>query len=218
MFKFHESSFSENHKSYYNETDLKALDECRNIVPNGRLLKDDSKGYELVLVPEDMCSIDTRKAYSYQATKITHIPVFKDFVWKPYTKKDDFNKVNNYTLFIVRACRSNICFLTKNNLVYGKHLKELIKRGVAMKKLFCNVPSYIHRVKYKKVVEHLYKTVISDDKFENQTVLKTIANVAFGLLEKSYKRTIGFLIILRRQYSTEKKKCWEDLRNEQRRV
>ena len=93
----------------------------------------------------------------------------------------------------------------KNNLVYGKHLKELIKRGVAMKKLFCNVPSYIHRVKYKKVVEHLYKTVISDDKFENQTVLKTLANVAFGLLEKSYKRKIGFLIILRRQYSTGKK-------------
>ena len=74
MFKFHESIFSENHKSYYNETDLKALDECRTIVPNGRLLKAknyDSKGYELVLAPEDMCSIDTRKAYSYQATKIT---------------------------------------------------------------------------------------------------------------------------------------------------
>ena len=93
----------------------------------------------------------------------------------------------------------------KNNLVYGKHLKELIKRGVAMKKLFCNVPSYIHRVKYKKVVENLYKTVISDDKFENQTVLKTVANVAFGLPEKSYKRKIGFLIILRRHYSTGKK-------------
>ena len=49
MFKFHESIFSENHKSYYNETDLKALDECRTIVPNGRLLKAkdyDSKGYE----------------------------------------------------------------------------------------------------------------------------------------------------------------------------
>ena len=30
MFKFHKSIFSENHKSYYNETDLKALDECRN--------------------------------------------------------------------------------------------------------------------------------------------------------------------------------------------
>lgn len=57
-----------------------------------------------------------------------------------------------------------------------------------MKKLFCNVPSYIHRVKYKKAVEDLYKTVISDDKFENQTILKTIANVAFALREKSYSR------------------------------
>ena len=72
--------------------------------------------------------------------------------------------------------------------MYGKHLKELIKRGVAMKILFYKVPSYIHRVKYKKAVENLYKTVISDDKFENQTILKTIANVAFGLLEKSYNR------------------------------
>ena len=60
-------------------------------------------------------------------------------------------------------------FLTKkNNLVNGKHLKELIKRGVAMKILFYKIPSYIHRVKYKKAVEDLYKTVISDDKFENQ--------------------------------------------------
>ena len=117
MFKFHESIFSENHKSYYNETDLKALDECRTIVPNGRLLKAkdyDSKGYEPVLAPEDMCSIDTRKAYSYQATKITHIPVFKEFdVWKQYTRKNDCTKFNNYTLFIVRACQGNICFLTK---------------------------------------------------------------------------------------------------------
>ena len=82
MFKFQQSIFSENHKSYQNETDLKASDECRTIVPNGRLLKAkdyDSKGYELVLAPEDMCSIDTRKAFSYQATKITHIPVFQEF-------------------------------------------------------------------------------------------------------------------------------------------
>ena len=79
-------------------------------------------------------------------------------VWKPYTKKKDFNKFNKYTLFIVRACQGNICFLTtKNNRVYGKHLKELIKRGVAMKILFYKVPSYIHRVKYKKSVEKYIK-------------------------------------------------------------
>ena len=72
--------------------------------------------------------------------------------------------------------------------MYGKHLKELIKRGAAMKILFYKVPSYIHRVKYKKAVEDGKKTLMSDDKFENQTILKTIANVAFGLLEKSYNR------------------------------
>ena len=54
-------------------------------------------------------------------------------------------------------------FNKKDNLVYGKHLKELIKRGVAMKILFYKVPS-----------EDLYKTVISDDKFENQTSWKLL--------------------------------------------
>ena len=54
-----------------------------------------------------------------------------------------------------------------------------------MKILFDKIPSYIHRVKYKKAVEYLYKTAISDYKL-NPNILKTIANVAFGLLEKSY--------------------------------
>ena len=196
MFKFHKSIFSENYKSYYNEIDLKVLDECRTIVPNGTLLKAkdyDEKGYELTLWPEYKCSIDTRKAYSYQATKITHIPVFKEFdVWKPYTEKDDFNRFNNYTLYVVRACQGNIFFNKKDNLVYGKHLKELMRRGVVMKILCYKIPSYIHKVKYKKAVEDLYKTVISDDKFENPKVLKNIANIAFGLLEKSYnKKTVS---------------------------
>ena len=39
-------------------------------------------------------------------------------------------------------------------MVYVKHLKKLIKRAVAMKILFYKVPSYIHRVKYKKAVEN----------------------------------------------------------------
>ena len=91
MFKFHESIFSENHKSYYNETDLKALDECRTIVPNGRCEGQKTmiaRAMNPVLAREDMRSIDTRKTDSHQATKITRIPVFNDFdVWKPYTKK-----------------------------------------------------------------------------------------------------------------------------------
>ena len=52
--------------------------------------------------------------------------------------------------------------------------------------LFYNIPSHIHRVKYKKTVENLYKTVISDVKLRIKKILKTIANVALGLLEKFY--------------------------------
>ena len=42
-----------------------------------------------------------------------------------------------------------------------------------MKILFYKVPSYIHRVKYKKAVEDLYKTVISDDKFDILSIVET---------------------------------------------
>ena len=57
----------------------------------------------------------------------------------------DLNKFNNYTLFIVRACQGNIWFFLtkKDNRVYGKHLKELIKRGVAMNILFLQ-SAFIH--------------------------------------------------------------------------
>jgi len=33
-------------------------------------------------------------------------------------QKNDFNKFNNYTLFIVKACQGNICFLTKKSGVW----------------------------------------------------------------------------------------------------
>lgn len=36
MFKFHKKLISENHKSDYNETDVKILDESRTIVANGQ--------------------------------------------------------------------------------------------------------------------------------------------------------------------------------------
>ena len=117
MFQFHESIFSENHKSYYNETDLKALDECRTIVPNGRLLKAkdyDSKGYEPVLAPEDMCSIDTRKPTHTKQQRLHTFQCSTILMCGNHTPtKNDFNKFNNYTLFIVMVCQGNICFLTK---------------------------------------------------------------------------------------------------------
>ena len=57
-----------------------------------------------------------------------------------------------------------------------------------MKIVFYKKPSHIHKVKYKKAIDELYKANMSDDKFEDIKIKKTLANVAFGLLEKSFNR------------------------------
>ena len=119
------------------------------------------------------CSIDTRKAFTYGCSKIVKVPVFKEFdIWKPYVDKSDVNKYNDYTLYLVKACQGNIFFNKKFNLVYGLHLKELIKRGVAMKILYYKVPSQTHKVKYKKAIDELYKADMSNDKYLKTTRLK----------------------------------------------
>ena len=57
-------------------------------------------------------------------------------VWGPMALKDDINRMNNYTMYIVKACQSNVFFNTVYNLVQGKILKELIKDGVVRKILY----------------------------------------------------------------------------------
>ena len=184
MFKFHKQLFNENFKSYYNETDVKILDECRTIVPNGRFYGRDKF--------DDIrkCSIDRRKAYSYQAKMISKVPVFKEFdVWQHYDySKCDVHRNGNYTLYLIKVCQANVFFNKKCNLVYGKHLKELIKRGVAMKIIAFKKQSFSHKVKFNKALEELYSSKISDDETENNKIHKTIANIAFGLWEKSYNK------------------------------
>ena len=58
------------------------------------------------------------------------------------------------------------------------------------------------KLKYKKAIDELYKGNMSDDKFEDNKIKKTLANVAFGLLEKSFNRktvsTVECLMALRR--------------------
>ena len=181
MFKFHKKLFSENHKSFYSDLDVEILDECRTVVPFG--------SFKHLLDDVEKCSIDTRKAFSKAGSDIVKVPVFKEFdVWKPYGDKADVNRFGDYTLYLVKACQGNIFFDKKFNLVYGKHLKQLISRGVVMKMLFYKKPSNIHKVKYKKAIDELYSANISDDKLEDNTIKKTLANIAFGLLERSYNR------------------------------
>ena len=177
MFKFHKKLFTENHKSYYTDLDVEILDECRTIVPYGRL--------KHLIKDTELCSIDKRKAFSKSASDIVKVPVFNEFdVWKPYGDKSDVNKYGYYTLYLVKACQGNIFFNKKLNLVYGKDLKQLISRGVVVKILFYKKPSHLHKVKYKRAIDDLYRANMSDDKEEDNKIKKTLANIAFGLLEK----------------------------------
>ena len=181
MFKFHEKLFTENHKSYYTDLDVEILDECRTIVPHGR--------FKHLVKDTELCSIDKRKAFSKSASDIVKVPVFKEFdVWKPYGDKSDVHKYGDYTLYLVKACQGNIFFNKKFNLVYGKHLKQLIGRGVVVKILFYKKPSHLHKVKYKKAIDDLYRANMSDDREEDNKIKKTLANIAFGMLEKSFNR------------------------------
>ena len=183
MFKFNRKMLCENYKSYYNEVDVRILDECRTIVAHGKLRS--NVGKEVAI--NERCSIDTCKAFTYQGSKINYRPIFKEFdVWKPYDHTCDFKRYKNYTLYYIQANQGNIFFNKRFNLVYGISLKEFVKRGVAMKIMYHKIPSQVLKVKCKKAINELFKSNISPDEAQDSKIKKTIANITFGLMEKSY--------------------------------
>ena len=52
------------------------------------------------------------------------------------------------------------------------HLKKIAMRGVALKILYYKAPSHIHKVKYKKAIDKLLETKISEDETENNKIQK----------------------------------------------
>ena len=208
MFKFHKKLFTENHKSYYTDLDVEILDECRTIVPYGR--------FNHLVKDTELCSIDKRKAFSKSASDIVKVPVFKEFdVWKPYGDKSDVHKYGDFTLYLVKACQGNIFFNKKFNLVYGKHLKQLISRGVVVKILIFKKPSHLHKVKYKKAIDDLYRANMSDDREEDNKIKKTssfnrktVSKMFDGIKEALHhqKKYGGKIYVMD---EVEKEKYWE---------
>ena len=70
------------------------------------------------------------------------------------------------------------------NLCYGFFLKEFSDIEIkAFKK-----PHTLKKVNYNKFVDDLFATPISDNKDEDNYIKKLIANINFGLLEKSQNK------------------------------
>ena len=189
MFDFNKAIFTENHKSYFSETDINVLDECRTVIPHGQLWgKKKTKGCYSTLPPE-IVEIDICKAFISAFSKTKSIPVFNEFdVWKSFLNTDDINTMGNHTLYMGKVCQGNLFFITKINLVYGKFLKQLVSNGAVVQILYFQKPSQIHKVKFKKLVDELYSTKNSCKAEEDKRIKKPIANITFGVLEKGQNK------------------------------
>ena len=181
MFNMNKSIFNENHKSYYTDTDIEILDECRTIVPVGIIQKPE--------IEKNVAEIDINKAFTKAFTSIKKIPIFRQFdIWRKWSSELNVNDMPSLTLYMVKVANANIMFNKKHNLIYGKFLKKLIEKGVKCNILYYKQPSHIHKVDYKQIIDDLWAEPISADEQEDRRIKKTIANINFGLLEKSHNK------------------------------
>ena len=205
MFKMNKSIFNENHKSYYTDTDIEILDECRTIVPAG-LINNPEVEKNVADAPQGFCrsvaEIDINKAFTKAFTSIKKIPIFRQFdIWRKWSSELNVNDMpsltqqscessdlSDLTLYMVKVSNANIMFNKKHNLIYGKFLKKLIEKGVKCDILYYKQPSHIHKVDYKQIIDDLWAEQISADEQEDRRIKKTIANINFGLLEKSHNK------------------------------
>jgi len=171
MATFNKSLIKPEFKSYYSKTDIDVLDEYRTVVPIGRLSS--FKGVE------DLVEIDISKAFTSAFLKISEVPVFNEFdYFKPY----DNHEIRDYCLYIVKTSKPNL-FLNKTyNIVYGLFLNGFV---ADVEILAFKQPSFIKKINSKTIIDNLWNNEISTDIEEDKGIKKLIANVNFGLLEKS---------------------------------
>ena len=97
FFNFNKGMFNPNHKSYYNNDDLKIFSMAHSIAPSGY--------FESIIERKDThIELDRRKAYTKSTIDIVEVLVFSEFdIWKKYDyNKNDINKMN--ALFNIIYC------------------------------------------------------------------------------------------------------------------
>ena len=176
MFNFNKKLFSSSHMSQYDDVDIEILDECRTVVPLGYLDKN--------VDVENLVEIDRTKAFTWAFNQITSIPIFNAFdSWKAWDGTLDINKLSSLTLYKVEVLKGNMFFNKKFNIIYGKFLRKMDLSNIKI--IYYKIPSYIHKVNYKSIVDELWETQLGDDEDDDKQIKKKIANINFGMLEKS---------------------------------
>ena len=176
MFNFNKKLFSSSHMSQYDDVDIEILDECRTVVPLGYL----DKNIDI----NELVEIDRTKAFTWAFNQITSIPIFNAFdSWKVWDGTLDINKLSSLTLYKVEVLKGNMFFNKKFNIIYGKFLRKMDLSIIKI--IYYKIPSYIHKVNYKSIVDELWETQLGDDEDDDKQIKKKIANINFGMLAKS---------------------------------
>ena len=182
MFNLQKELFKENHLSHYNEVDIQILKECKTIVPVGRFCKD--------IPMKKIKEIDISKAFTHAGGSIKYIPKFTQFdIFRPSDEDVSTDQFNNLKLYIVEVYEGNVFVNKKYCLVYGKFLKKLLKHNIKLKILWYKQPSNIYKVDYKKLIDELYATKITDDEDFNKQTQKKLWNISVGMLEEKSHNT-----------------------------
>ena len=176
MFIFNKKLFSSSHMSQYDDVDIEILDECRTVVPLGYLDKN--------VDVKNLVEIDRSKAFTWAFNQITKIPIFNAFdSWKAWDRTLDINKLSSLTLYKVEVLKGNMFFNKKFNIIYGKFLRKMDLSNIKI--IYYKIPSYIHKVNYKSIVDELWEMQLGDNEDDDKQIKKKIANINFGMLEKS---------------------------------
>ena len=142
FFNFNKGMFNPNHKSYYHNDDLNIFSMAHSIAPSGY--------FESIVEGKDThIELDRGKAYTKSTMDVLEVPCFSEFdIWKKYDySKNDFNKMNALTLYLVKSKVRNLFFNRTYNLIYGKFLK---KYADDVEVIYYKIPSNTYKVNYKK--------------------------------------------------------------------
>ena len=163
MFIFNKKLFSSSHMSQYDDVDIEILDECRTVVPLGYLDKN--------IDVNELVEIDRSKAFTWAFNQINKIPIFNAFdSWKAWDRTLDINKLSSLTLYKVEVSKADMFFNKKINIIYGKFLRKMDLTNIKI--IYYKMPSYIHKVNYKSIVDELWETQLGDDEEDDKQIKK----------------------------------------------
>ena len=201
FFNFNKGMFNPIHKSYYHEDDLKIFSKAYIIAPTGYLT---TRGD----VRNKYMELDRRKAYTKSTIDTVEVPVFSVFdVWKKYDyTKNDFSKMKDLTLYLVRSKMKNLFLNRTYNLIYGKFLKHF---SDVVEIIYYKIPSnvYLYKVNYKKLVDELWSLKLDEGEEKDKSKKKLIVCINVELLEKqsnTAKKSIVFSKMVDAFYYQEK--------------